>query len=202
MDIYIYRIRFNMPGRRNKALLVDIVGQKFGNLTVLRELPEEKRPDGGGYRRFFECQCDCGNIKPKTSYDNLKATERGKPLSCGCIVKIGNNLKHGQNRRGQTTPEYKAWSSMINRCTNPNYYLFHRYGGRGIRVCDRWLNSFENFFADMEQRPSPEHSIDRINNDGNYEPGNCRWADRITQANNRDTHAIVVKGWETKKSRV
>lgn len=74
------------------------------------------------------------------------------------------------------TPEYSSWASMIRRCTNEKAFAYHRYGGRGITVCKRWLNSFENFLSDMGLRPSIKHSLDRINNDGNYEPSNCRWA--------------------------
>lgn len=83
------------------------------------------------------------------------------------------------------SPEYKAWMNTKDRCTNPNYKGFAQYGGRGISVCDRWANSFENFFADMGERPSPSHSVDRINNDLGYSPDNCRWASLEQQARNR-----------------
>lgn len=84
-------------------------------------------------------------------------------------------LSHGASRRGKWTPEYRAWASAKSRCYNPKYRWFFRYGGRGITMCDRWSNSFENFFLDMGKRPHGR-SLDRINNDGNYEPSNCRWA--------------------------
>ncbi len=81
--------------------------------------------------------------------------------------------------------EYRAWQAMKNRCYNPNCEKYARWGGRGITVCERWLHSFANFYADMGQRPSAKHSLDRIDNDGNYEPGNCRWATSVEQNNNQ-----------------
>lgn len=84
-----------------------------------------------------------------------------------------------------TSIEYRAWARMKRRCLDPRTDGYHRYGGRGITVCPRWLNSFENFLADMGPRPTDQHSLDRVNNNGNYEPGNCRWATLDMQANNR-----------------
>lgn len=97
----------------------------------------------------------------------------------------------GKDRRA----ERNAWHHMHDRCKNPDYILFHRYGGRGISVDPRW-DTFEAFLADMGPRPSPKHSLDRINNDGNYEPGNCRWATRIQQARNKSTTLVVQMGGE------
>jgi hypothetical protein len=92
------------------------------------------------------------------------------------------------------TPEYRAWYHMKTRCYNANYKLFSRYGGRGITVCDRWLNSFENFFNDIGERPSREHSLDRFPNmDGNYEPSNCRWATTFEQQNNKCNNRFVTE---------
>ena len=99
--------------------------------------------------------------------------------------------KHGKNH----TPEYAVWNRMIERCTNQNHKSFNDYGGREIKICKQWRESFESFYADMGPRPSPEHSIDRINNDGNYEPGNCRWATRVQQGQNkRNNHRVTING--------
>ena len=99
--------------------------------------------------------------------------------------------RHGDAARGQHAPEWDRWVAMISRCTNPKQSNYPRYGGRGIRVCDRWLNSYEDFLSDMGRIPTPEHSIDRINNDGNYEPGNCRWVTRFEQQNNRRNTMVI-----------
>jgi len=97
---------------------------------------------------------------------------------------------HGQDRRGARTPEYRAWADMVQRCTNPKNKRFKTYGARRIQVCDRWLK-FENFFADMGLRSGVHHSIHRINNDQNYEPGNCMWATAKEQARNRTSNRIL-----------
>lgn len=115
--------------------------------------------------------------------------------SCGCLreeMRPNLHLTHGYS----DTRLYGIWNSMIQRCTNPNVKAFKDYGGRGIRVCDKWLNSFEDFLADIGERPSLKHSLDRYpNNDGNYEPGNVRWATTQEQSRNkRDNHWLEYKG--------
>lgn len=150
--------------------VVDITGMRFGNLTVI-----ERKGSNANGRAMWLYRCVCGREKITIGKD----IRQGKIVGCG-YHKLGG-LKHGLKR----TPEYSAWQSMKARCTYPYEHNTKYYISRNIKVCDRWLNSFENFLADMGSRPSKLHSIDRINNDGNYEPGNCRWATAHEQRMNQ-----------------
>lgn len=168
----------------------DLSGQCFGSWQILRLAGTTR---GGS---FYECQCECGTIK-NIFRGNLVS---GKTKSCGCmkaesIAKA--KTSHGQSRkkRGKATKLYNTWSSMLTRCCNPNSNAYSRYGGRGIKVCDRW-HKFENFAKDMGE-PETWQSIERIDNNGNYEPENCRWADSGEQMRNTSktklTQDIVLK---------
>lgn len=159
-------------------------GRRFGRLVVSGVEPE-MRACAGRRRRYWECSCDCGSIVA-VRHDRLLD---GNTSSCGCAPKV--TPKHGHNHAGSRTGEYRTWDHMIQRCTNASNKRFKDYGGRGIRVCDRWRESFEAFLADMGPRPSPGHSIDRIDANGHYEPGNCRWATAAEQSRNTSRNRWV-----------
>ena len=160
---------------------IDLTGDRYGRLTVLRRMPNLIRSKSRQVATFL-CTCECGEEVIVRS-DHLRT---GNTRSCGCLqreaAQLGlSNRSHGESRRSL---EYASWAAMKSRCTNPNEIHYERYGGRGISVCDRW-QSYEGFLADMGRRPSPQHSLDRINNDANYDKSNCRWATKKEQANNR-----------------
>lgn len=157
-------------------------GQKFGRWTVVKEISPRQN------HRMFECQCECGTIQ-KVGRQPLS---RGGSKSCGCLRKE-LSTHHGLWK----SPEYHAWASMKDRCINPKSGSWKNYGGRGIVVCPQWRESFESFIQDVGRRPSDLHSLDRFpNNNGNYEPGNVRWATRKQQrVNKREIiwHRIVLR---------
>lgn len=156
---------------------LDLLGSRFGRLTVVRESSD--RSSSGS--TVWVCRCDCGSPTSVTT-SHLRG---GTVASCGCLQR-DRAREHGTKHGLTGSPTHISWTSMKGRCLNPKNPRFADYGGRGIMVCARWRDSFENFLADMGERPSPAATIDRYpNNDGNYEPGNCRWATASEQNYNR-----------------
>jgi hypothetical protein len=169
--------------------MVDIAGQRFGAVTALR--PSCRAP-----RRKIKwaCRCDCGR-----AFDTCGGKlRRGEVASCPACSRERARVKrvtHGL----KSSSEYRIWTHIKSRCLNPKVPEFKHYGGRGITICSRWRESFEAFLEDMGRRPSPKHSIDRFpDNDGNYEPGNCRWATAKQQCNNMRSNRKITIGGETR----
>jgi hypothetical protein len=163
------------------APVSDLKGKRFSRLVVQARAG---RTSHGNVT--WLCVCDCGNVS-EVAGQKLKS---GHTRSCGCLVKetvaglgLASKLTHGHSSNRRHTRAYSVWHGMMSRCHNANHGAYEYYGGRGISVCQRW-HRFEDFYADMGDPPD-DRSIDRINNEGNYEPGNCRWATVAEQLANR-----------------
>lgn len=165
----------------------DMINKVFNKLTVIERV--EKGADG---RKRYLCRCECG------VYTNVRGKDikSGNTKSCGCIAKKRAKNLNKKYRNSGKRVEYTAWKNMVYRCYNNNSINYHSYGGRGIKVCERWLESFDNFYEDMGERPSSKHQLDRINNNDNYKPDNCRWILAHQNANNRR----VKEDWGVSRS--
>ena len=163
-----------MPTRR------DLTGYRSGKLVAVEYIMP---------RRRWRCACDCGN----ESFVTVTALRKREIVSCGCWRKErpSPSITHGMTH----SPEYYSWRAMKRRCLAPNASQYRYYGGRGIRICRRWIDSFEAFFADMGPKPTRKHSIERNNTNGDYTPDNCCWATQEAQNNNhRNTRIFTVAG--------
>jgi hypothetical protein len=167
---------------------IDLTGQKFGRLSVVGYEKSDNRGNS-----LWKCVCECGQEKTIIGY-NLKNM---LSKSCGCLAKENISeiriTKHGKSK----SKEFNIWNKMIQRCTNPNNPSYKDYGGRGIVVCDRWME-FIVFMEDMGDRPSATHSLDREDNERGYSPDNCRWATKKEQSNNRRNNRFITAFGETK----
>lgn len=163
-------------------------GDKFGRLTFTGEAPAKSN------RRRGIFLCDCGTTTITAIYD----VRNGHTISCGCYhdeIRRKIRVTHGHTSCRRSTPEYRAWKAMKGRCLDPNNISYKNYGGRGVTVCDEWLHDYPSFLKEIGKRPSKNHSVDRINNNGNYEPGNVRWATRKEQRRNSDrVHPVTING--------
>jgi hypothetical protein len=157
-------------------------------LTLVR-ISEKKTKDG---HKIWVCRCDCGNISEYIG-TRVKNNRVSNCKKCASKITGEKNTKHGMKH----SDEYKTWSGMKMRCINKNAPDYERYGGRGITMCDEWLNSFMSFFLHIGPKPSKKHSIDRIDNNKGYEPGNVRWATKLDQVKNRRDSIYVSDGNKT-----
>ena len=174
-----------------RNLANDLTGKKFGKLEVIGV------HDTGSRKTYYVCQCDCGNVKVVRA-DSLIS---GATKSCGCIKKEQDktNLSTSHRHKMSGTRIYETWQDMKRRCYNKQNARYDRYGGRGIKVCEEWLNNFQSFY-DWAIRKGyyDDLTIDRIDNDGNYEPSNCRWSTVKEQCNNRSSNINITIGNATK----
>lgn len=173
------------PVKRIVGKRLELTGKVFTRFTVIEFLEMTKQGS------LWKCRCSCGKEKSIIG----KQLMSGAIKSCGCY-KDQNTKERSIIHNRTKTVEYRTWRHIKSRCYNKNVHNYDNYGGRGIKICDRWLNSFENFYADMGERPSSNHSIDRFpNKDGDYELSNCRWATTKQQSRNiRTNHWIEHNG--------
>lgn len=168
------------------STFIDLEGKQFDRLTVIGFVGRKWR------NAVWLCECNCGNVTQVKSSALINRTTK----SCGCLKDENTSKRsrthgHAGALTGLQSAAYNAWCNMKTRCTNENRKEFARYGGRGIQICDRWMNSFENFIEDMGEPPA-NHSLDRIKNDEGYSPTNCKWSTMKQQANNTRRNRIVV----------
>lgn len=174
---------------------IDLTGKRFGRLLVIA--PDEKRDCNGNW--FWLCKCDCGNTAVVHGHKLGRKTN-----SCGCLRRENTRAmktKHGamagvHNGSAKPGKLYQLWKGMKQRCLNPKCPCYHRYGGRGITICERWLD-FAAFRDDMIPTYKPGLTLDRINNDGPYEPANCRWATQLQQSRNKRTNMRITHNGRT-----
>lgn len=166
---------------------IDLTGKEFGRLSVIKEdVRLINKPSK------WACECSCGSIVIVLGH----LLRSGKTKSCGCLSRelaSSRSKTHGLSK----SSTYKSWSGAKDRVLRPGNPKYPSYGGRGIKMCQRWLNSFENFLADMGEKPSSAHSIERINNDGDYCPENCKWATNVEQSANRRSASIITANGKT-----
>ena len=182
----------------DESLLVDrpsrlsesMVGKKYGRLTILRYVGA-KMTTGGHFMFYVEASCECGSVH----YYNVAPIRIGTSSACGCLQAELTRKRatiHGNKSNKKSTRAYRAWRACIDRCCYPSHIGYRRYGGRGIKVCDRWRHSFEAFIEDMGSPPTGKHTLDRFPNvDGDYEPDNCRWATQKEQCNNFSRNKFI-----------